>query len=85
MLYTIEVFKADRRVKAGERRVFKGDYEVENLSMFEHTVKHTWIGHRVEIHKTMVVRKNAMTGKEFEERYDTPWSCSPASESYWSL
>lgn len=27
---------------------------------------------------------NLMTGKKVMERADTPWSCSVASESYWS-
>ncbi len=82
--YTIEVYKADRRTKSGERLVFKQDYEVDNLSMFEHTVKHTWAGHRVSIHKTYVTRKNLVGGGEFQERYDTPYFCSPSSETYWS-
>ena len=28
--------------------------------------------------------QNLMTGKTVMERADTPWSCSVASESYWS-
>jgi hypothetical protein len=31
----------------------------------------------------MVTRKNAMTGAEFQERADTPYFCSPSSETYW--
>ena len=27
---------------------------------------------------------NLMTGQTVQERADTPWSCSVASESYWS-
>lgn len=33
----------------------------------------------------MVKRINIMTGKVFEEAYDTPLCCSPASETYWSM
>ena len=29
-----------------------------------------------------VVRVNSMTGAEFTEPYNTPYSCSPASEAY---
>ena len=86
-MYTVEVFKADRRVKTGERRVLKQDYDTDNLSMLEHTVKHTWRsaqGYRYAIHETLVTRVNCMTGAEFKERYDTPYYCSPASETYWS-
>jgi hypothetical protein len=26
-----------------------------------------------------------VTGETFQERYDTPYFCSPSSESYWSM
>jgi hypothetical protein len=29
--------------------------------------------------------KNLMTGKDVEIDYDTPWSCNPSSETYWSM
>ena len=32
----------------------------------------------------MVERVNLMTGKTYMERADTPYYCSPSSESYWS-
>ena len=87
-MYTVEVFKRDARTKTGERRVLKEDYLTDNLSMLEHTVKHTWRasqGFRYEIHETYVTRKNMMSGAEFQERYDTPYYCSPSSETYWSM
>ena len=87
-MYTVEVFKRDARTKTGERRVLKEDYDTDNLSMLEHTVKHTWRasqGFRYEIHETYVTRKNMMSGVEFQERYDTPYYCSPSSETYWSM
>ncbi len=86
--YTVEVYKTDKRTKAGERLVLKKDYNTDNLSMLEHTVKNTWLkrdGFRYEIHETFVTRRNVMSGKEFQERYDTPYYCSPSSESYWSM
>lgn len=33
----------------------------------------------------MVVRKNLMSGKEFKEPVNTPYYCSPSSETYWSM
>ena len=87
-MYTVEVYKRDRRVKSGERMVLKQDYDTDNLSMLEHSVKHTWLkrdGYRYEIHETFVTRKNMMSGQEYQERYDTPRYCSPSSESYWSM
>ena len=88
MMYTVEIYKLDKRTKKGERLVSKTDYEVTEASMLEHTVKHTYRasqGYRYEIHETFVTKTNLMGGKEFIERYDTPHFCSPASESYWSM
>lgn len=87
-MYTVEIYKRDRRVKSGERLVSKTDYATDNLSMLEHTVKHSIRpskGERYEIHATMVTRTNMMGGKEYQERYDTPRYCSPSSEAYWSM
>jgi hypothetical protein len=87
-MYTVEIYKKDARTKAGERLVSKTDYDTDNLSMLEHTVKHTYFasqGFRFEIHETFVTRKNLLSGQEFQERYDTPYFCSPSSETYWSM
>jgi hypothetical protein len=87
-MYTVEIYKKDARTKAGERLYAKTDYDTDNKSMLEHTVKHTWRasqGFRYEIHETYVTKTNLMGGAEFKERYDTPYYCSPASESYWSM
>ena len=32
----------------------------------------------------LVERTNAMTGEKFTEAADTPFACSPSSETYWS-
>jgi hypothetical protein len=88
MMYTVEIYKLDKRTKKGERMVSKTDYEVTEQSMLEHTVKHTYRasqGYRYEIHETYVTRTNMMGGKEYQERYDTPRHCSPSSEAYWSM
>ena len=88
MMYTVEIYKKDARKKSGERLVSKTDYDVTEQTMLEHTVKHTYRasqGYRYEIHETFVTKRNLMGGGEFTERYDTPYYCSPASESYWSM
>lgn len=87
-MYTVEIYKKDKRVKTGERLFSKTDYATDNLSMLEHTVKHTYrasAGFRYVIHETMVTRVNMMGGAEYQERYDTPRYCSPSSEAYWSM
>jgi hypothetical protein len=87
-MYTVIIYKKDKRTKAGERKVHYADYDTTDLSTLEHTVKHTWRasqGFRYEIHETMVKRINMMGGKEYMERFDTPRYCSPSSEAYWSM
>jgi hypothetical protein len=87
-MYTVEIYKKDKRYKGGERLESKIDYATDNLSMLEHTVKNTYRqlhGFRYEIHETYVTRTNLMGGAEYKERYDTPRYCSPSSEAYWSM
>ena len=86
-MHTVEVYKQDRRKKTGERLVLKQDYDIADRTMLEASVKEIWPaaqGYRYEIHETYRWVQNLMSGKPTRERYDTPWSCSVASESYWS-
>jgi hypothetical protein len=87
-MYTVELYKADRRVKTGERLVQKVDHSTADKGAIEavYSTKYpTAKGYRFEIHETWVTKRNLMGGGEFRERYDTPYYCSPASESYWSM
>jgi hypothetical protein len=85
-MYTVEIYKTDRRTKAGERLVLKKDYDTDNRSTLEKSVRdHLAPNERYEIHETYVTRKSLMGGQEFQERYDTPYYCSPSSETYWSM
>ena len=85
-MYTVEIYKTDRRTKAGERLILKKDYATDNRSTLEKSVRdHLQKGERYEIHKTYITKKNMMNGQEFQERYDTPYYCSPSSETYWSM
>ena len=87
-MYTVEVYKKDRRVKTGERLVRKTDHSTADRSALEHVYKHTYFpsqGYRFEIHETMITRRNLMTGLPYQERYDTPHVCSPSNESFWSM
>ena len=86
-MYTVEVYKQDRRLKTGERLVRKVDHSTSDRSVLEFVYSKNCPesqGYRYEIHETLVTRKNLITGAEFQERYDTPYSCSPSSETYWS-
>ena len=42
-------------------------------------------GYIVKVHDTYVTRVNIMSGTEYQERYDTPYFCSPSSDTYWSM
>lgn len=87
-MYTLEVYKTDQRYKSGERLVHKADYDTDNRSMLEHTVKHTWFesqGYRWVLYDTLVEKVNHISGEKYMERYDTPFCCSPSSETYWSM
>lgn len=87
-MYTVEIYKTDARTRKGERLVSKTDHDVTETTMLEHTVRHTYRasqGYRYEIHETLVTRTNLLSGQEFQERYDTPYYCSPSSESYFSM
>ena len=84
-MYTVEIYKADKRKKSGERLIAKNDYATDNKSMLEKSVRdHLGKGERYEIHATMVPRTSALTGDPYQERYDTPYYCSASSETYWS-
>jgi hypothetical protein len=87
-MYTVELYKRDRRIKSGERLDRKVDHSTADRAAIAEVYAAKYPaarGYRWEIHETYVVRKNMMTGVEYQERYDTPWSCSPSSETYWSM
>ena len=84
--YTLEIYKADKRTKEGKRLVAKQDFAPCTKDYITVVVESKRkLGFIVEVFETYVTRKNLMAGKEFQERYDTPYYCSPSSESYWSM
>jgi hypothetical protein len=93
--YTVELYKADKRIKKDERygrnRVGLRFVEVQDFAPSTRDYIDTVAadmrdrGYVVEVFETFVTRKNLVGGKEFQERYDTPYYCSPSSESYWSM
>lgn len=83
MDYTVEMYKLDRRTKTGRRMVYKQDYKGVTLEQMERMYPKQ-SGYVHVFHETYVTRKNLMTGKEFQERYDTPYTASASSEAYWS-
>jgi len=84
--YTLEIYKADRRIKAGRRLVEKSDFCPVTLDYIQTVVSDKIAqGFVVKLFETFVTRNNLMGGAEYQERYDTPRFCSPSSEAYWSM
>lgn len=93
--YTIELYKTDRRIKRDERygRNKAGLRFISVRDLAPCTKDYIDIvantdrraGYVVRVFETFVTRKNMMSGKEYQERYDTPNFCSPSSETYWSM
>jgi len=87
MKLTVEVYKRDGRKRSGERLINKFDHQLTSREELAHLYGTTWLardGYRFVIVETYVTRTNMMSGTEFQERYDTPYYCSPSSETYWS-
>lgn len=91
MMFTLEIYKLDRRTKEGKRLVGKYDYDRKDRASMEREIAALYPtykakdGYEFNIVETFVTKKNMMTGKTFQERYDTPYYCSASSESYWSM
>ncbi len=84
--YTLEIYKADRRTKEGRRLYAKQDFEPVTEAYINAVAEQKRkLGFIVEVFETFVTKTNLMGGKKFQERYDTPYYCSPSSESYWSM
>ncbi len=81
---TIELYKRDRRFKNGERLIDKVDCvnRTEYNAVLEYAMNAEEV--RYEVHDTFVTKRNLVTGQDYQERYDTPFYCSPSSETYWS-
>jgi hypothetical protein len=84
--YTIEIYKTDRRTKEGRRLVAKQEFApvTKDYIGYVADAKRN-LGFTVEIFETWVTKKNLISGKEYQEKYDTPHFCSASSESYWSM
>ena len=84
--YTLEIYKSDRRVKGGYRLIEKKDFAPVTKDFID-TVAEKFMqdGYLVKVFETYITKTNLIGGKQFQERYDTPYYCSPSSESYWSM
>lgn len=91
MIYTVKIYRYDRRCKTGER--FVGSYDFnrnDDAAMDREVVALRASGYfddmfRIEYAPKFKTVKNLMSGQEVEIAADTPLCCNPASETYWSM
>jgi hypothetical protein len=90
--HTVYIYKADRRKKSGERLVSTTVWRNRDAAEMKREVRElqyelypTSKGFRIEFVPTMKTVKNLMTGQDIQIPHDTPRSCDPSSELYWSM
>ena len=71
-------WRTEAAAKAHLSRMVKMGYRAEDHAVQDAQAFHMLIEDTVE-------RVNIMTGQTYRERVNTPNSCSPASEQYWSM
>jgi len=90
--HTMYIYKADRRKKSGERLVSTTVWRNRDAAEMHREVRElqyeVWPvskGFRIEFHPTTKTVKNLMTGEDVVIAWDTPRSCDPSTELYWSM
>lgn len=89
--WTMYIYRADRRYKTGERLYSttvwtnrdSNDMRREVAELFDLYPPDS--GWRFDWVPSMKTVKNLMTGTDIEISHDTPRSCDPSSELYWSM
>ena len=91
MSYTLYIYKADRRTKTGERLFSTTVWPVKDDNAMRRTVADLFDlyppsgGWRFDWTPSTKTVRNLMTGAPVEIAHDTPRSCDPSSELYWSM
>jgi len=90
--WIVTVYKRDRRTKTGERYVSRYPFsgmdrdtvgrELAALTQQLYPEKDGW---RFDVNPATKTVKNLMTGQDIQIPHDTPRSCDPSSELYWSM
>ena len=89
--YTMYIYKRDRRCKTGERLFNTTVWQDRTLEGMEREMRelardlYSGTDWRFEFVPTMKTVKNLMSGKDIQIPHDTPRSCDPSSELYWSM
>lgn len=89
--YTMYIYKRDARYKTGERLYTTAVYCDRDDNGMRREVAELFgmynpdDGFRFEWFPVMKTVKNLMTGADIQIPHDTPRSCDPSSELYWSM
>ena len=90
--HTLYIYKADKRTKSGERLLSTTVWRNRDSDEMHREVRElqysTWPksqGYRLEFVATMKTVRNLMTGVDVQIAHDTPRSCDPSSELYWTM
>ena len=90
--HTVYIYKADKRKKSGERLVSTTVWRNRDAAEMAREVRELqyelWPvskGYRIEFVPTMKTVVNLMTGAAIQIPHDTPRSCDPSSQLYWSM
>jgi hypothetical protein len=88
--WTMYIYKADRRTKTGERLFSTTVWPDRDEATMDREVRELAYLYplnqfRIEFCPTTKTVRNLMTGELVEIPHDTPRSCDPSSELYWSM
>ena len=89
--YTLYIYRRDRRTKTGERlfsTTVWHDQDAEGMKRECNELYDLYPatqGWRMECFPSMKTVRNLMSGALVEIAHDTPRSCDPSSELYWSM
>ena len=89
--YTMYIYKTDKRTKSGERLVSTTVWTDRTEEAMRHECNGLyWLypakdGFRFEYFPSLKTVTNLMSGKQIQIPHDTPRSCDPSSELYWSM
>ena len=89
--YTLYIYKRDRRCKTGERlfsTTVWHDQDAEGMKRECNELYDLYPatgGWRMEYFPSMKTVRNLISGQDVEIAHDTPRSCDPSSELYWTM
>jgi hypothetical protein len=89
--YTLYIYKRDGRTKSGERLFSTTVWPNRDAESMKRECNELYDlypatgGWRMEYFPSMKTVRNLMSGKDVQIAHDTPRSCDPSSELYWSM